>query len=196
MSTISRGRDQFAKYKGIFKIITGVYKVFPVSMRKKAFEKKRNARGKFGIGFRYAILKSITDSVGDNVAIFPGVYVFHPENLIIGDNVSIQPMCYIECGNIKGGITIGNNVSIAHGVTIMATTHTFDDPDVPIKDQDVIDEPVRIEENVWIGAKASVLSGVTIRRGCVVGAGAVVTKSTDSDGVYVGVLAKLLKSRI
>ena len=87
-------------------------------------------------------------------------------------------------------------MSIAHGVTIMATTHTFDDPDVPIKDQDVIDEPVRIEENVWIGAKASVLSGVTIRRGCVVGAGAVVTKSTDSDGVYVGVLAKLLKSRI
>ncbi len=190
-----RGRDQFAKYKGAFKVITGFYKILPFGMRKKALEKKRNTRGKFGIGLRYAILKSITDDVGDNVAIFPGVYIFHPENIVVGNNVSIQPMCYLECGNVKGGITIGNDVSIAHGVTVMATTHTFDDPDVPIKDQEVIDEPVRIDENVWIGAKASILSGVTVGRGSIVGAGAVVTKSAEPEGIYVGVPARRIKDR-
>ena len=195
MSDKPRGREQFAKYKGAFGLITCFYRILPMKMRKKALEKKRFKRGKLGIGLRYAILRSITDSVGDNVAIFPGTYVLHPENLVVGNNVSIQPMCYLECGTVKGGITIGNDVSIAHGVTVMATTHTFDDRDVPIKDQKVKDEPVRIEDNVWIGAKVSILSGTTVANGCVVGAGAVVTKPTEPDGVYAGVPARRIKDR-
>ena len=195
MSTAARGRDVFAKYKRLIGLLTRLYKILPVKSRRKAFEKHRFSRRKLGIGLRYAILKSFNGSVGDNVAIYTGVYLLHPENAVIGNNVSVQPMCYLECGSVKGGITIGNDVSIAHGVTVMATSHTFDDPDTPIKDQNVTCDPVRIDDNVWIGAKTSILSGVTVAGGCVVGAGAVVTKSTEPNGVYVGVPARRIKDR-
>ena len=195
MSAPVRGRNQFAKYKGLIGFLTKLYKLLPLRMRKKALERHRDTRGKFGLGLRYAILRSITASVGDNVAVFTGVYLLHPENIIVGSNVSIQPMCYLECGGVKGGITIDDDVSIAHGVTVMATSHTFADNTEKIRDQEVVCEPVHIEENVWIGAKAAILSGVTIGRGCVVGAGAVVTRSTEPDGVYVGVPARRIKER-
>jgi acetyltransferase-like isoleucine patch superfamily enzyme len=54
---------------------------------------------------------------------------------------------------------------------------------------------VVIEDDVWIGAGAKILDGVTLRKGSVIGAGAVVTKSTESYGVYAGVPAKLIKFR-
>lgn len=195
MSEVPRGRNQFAKYKGVFSVLTSLYKTLPLHMRKNALEKRRNMRGKLGMGFRYVILKSITDSIGDNVAVFPGVYIFHPENLVIGNNVSIQPMTYMECGYVKGGITIDDDVSIAHGVTIMGTTHRFDNHEITIRDQGVNNELVHIEENVWIGAKVAVLSGVTIGHGSVIGAGAVVNKSLGPEGVYVGIPAKRVKDR-
>lgn len=195
MSDALRGRDQFAKFKGVFGVLISFYKVLPLRSRKNALERHRNMRGKLGMGIRYVILKSITDSIGDNVAIFPGVYIFNPENLVLGNNVSIQPMTYMECGYVKGGVTIGDDVSIAHGVTIMGTTHHFDKHDEKIRDQGVDNEPVHIEENVWIGAKAAILSGVTVGHGSVVGAGAVVNKSLDPEGVYVGVPARKVKDR-
>ena len=195
MSEELRGRDQFAKYKGVLCILTSCYKVLPLRMRKRALEKHRNTRGKLGMGIRYAILKSITDSIGDNVAIFPGVYIYNSENIVIGNNVSIQPMTYIECGYVKGGITIDDDVSIAHGVTIMGTTHRFNNHDERIRDQGLCNEPIHIEENVWIGAKAAVLSGVTIGHGSVIGAGTIVNKSLEPEGVYVGVPVRKVKDR-
>lgn len=194
-SEVPRGRDQFAKFKRVFGVLTSLYKVIPLRCRKNALERHRNMRGKLGIGLRYVILKSITDSIGDNVAIFPGVYIFNPENLVIGNNVSIQPMTYMECGYVKGGITIDDDVSIAHGVTIMGTTHRFNDHNEKIRDQGIDNEPIHIEKNVWIGAKVAVLSGVTIGRGSVIGAGAVVNKSLEPEGVYVGVPARRVKER-
>ena len=113
MSEAQRGRKQFAKLKRILAVLVTVYKVLPLKMRKKAFERHRNMRGKLGIGLRYVILKSITNSIGDNVAIFPNVYILNPENIVIGSNVSIQPMTYIECGYVKGGITIGDGFNRA-----------------------------------------------------------------------------------
>ena len=195
MSDGMRGRDRFAKYRGAIGALTKLYKLTPLGMRLRAFEKRRSTRGKIGLGLRYAILSSVAVSVGENVAIYPGVYLLHPENLKVGSNVSIQPMCYLKCGLEKGGIEIGDDVSIAHGATVMATTHTFGDKEVMIRDQEVVSEPVVIESNVWIGAKASVLSGVTVKSGCVIGAGAVVTKSTEPNGVYGGVPAKRIKER-
>lgn len=190
-----RGRDQFAKYKKVINFLCAMYRALPLRMRKNALEKHRNMRGKIGIAVRYAILKSVSGSIGDNVAVFPGVYIFNPENLVAGNNVSIQPMAYIECGFEKDGVVIGNDVSIAHGVTVMATTHRFDSHEAAIRDQGVESEPVRIEDNVWIGAKASILSGVSIGHGSVVGAGAVVTRSLEPGGVYAGVPARKIKER-
>lgn len=200
MNTISdrkRGRDLFAKYKKIFLALSKFYCLFPVSKRKDFLERHRYTRGKFGLGLRYVILKSIAKECGDNVLIEEGVYLKNAQNLIIGSNVSIQPMCYIECGGSKENyIKIDNDVSIAHGTTIIATSHTYnsDETDI-IRDMKVISSPITICDNVWIGAKATVLYGTTIAAGCVIGANSLVNKDTEQDGIYVGTPAKRIKNR-
>ena len=69
----------------------------------------------------------------------------------------------------------------------------FSDRNVPITYQDLENKGIIIEDDVWIGAGVRILDGVTIARGCVIGAGSVVTKSTEEFGVYVGVPARLIK---
>jgi len=117
--------------------------------------------GLLGIAFRYSLLKSIAAQCGDNVVIYGDVYFFNPENLQVGNNVSFHPMCYIECGKSReSGLKIGNDVSIAHGVTIMSNTHVFSDDSALIKDRPTVTKQVIIGDNVWIGAKASILAGM------------------------------------
>ena len=186
-----RGRILFSKYKSVLNTLTVFFRLFPMGFRKWAFERCRHILGKLGLGLRYAILKSICKSLGDNVAIYPDVYILNPQNIEIGNNVSIHPMCYIEC---LGGIVIGNDVSIAHGVTIMSTSHSYNDnPYINIREQNGKEAPVQIEDNVWIGAKASILCGVTVGGTSVIGINSVVLKSIERNSVYVGIPAKKIK---
>lgn len=190
-----RGRDTFARYRGVINAVSALYKLLPLKTRKKLFERHRNTKGKIGLGVRYALLKAIALKCGDNVAIYPGAYLFDIENMVIGNNVSIHPMCYIECGYTPGGVRIDDDVSIAHSVTIMGTNHIYDGLSSPIRDKGVTCEPVHIESNVWIGAKVTITAGITVASGCVIGANAVVTKNTEINGVYVGIPAKKKKTR-
>lgn len=187
-----RGREKFLKIKPFLNVLSLFFSIFPVSIRKKLFEHFRTTKGLKGIGIRYALLKVICKKCGDNVSVHPDCYVFFPENLEIGDNVSIHPMCYIDA---VGGISIGNDVSIAHAVTIMTSSHHFDRKDIPIKDQEYDVAKTEIGDNVWIGAKATVLCGNNIASGSVIGAGAIITRSTEVDSVNVGVPAKMIKER-
>ena len=192
----TRGRNQFAKYKRIIYALSSIYGVLPYLVRKRKLDKNRNTHGNIGLVKRYALLKSLTKKCGDNVAVYPGAYIMNPKSMEIGNNVSIHPMCYLESGSGEGvGITIGNDVSIAHGTTIMATSHNYTDFDIPIKDQGINISPVVIENDVWIGAKVTILAGVTVKRGCIVGANAVVTHDTEEYGVYVGAPAQKIKTR-
>lgn len=195
-TSVKRGRDQFHKFRRVFAFLTSFYRLFPLKKRVRFLEKHRYMRGKLGLGVRYAILKSVAVECGDNVGIFEGVHFIDPQHLRIGSNVSIHPMCYIDCGkNAENGLIIGSDVSIAHGTTIMDTTHSYTDRTVNIKDQPLLTLRTEICDNVWIGAKATVLAGNTVREGCVIGAGTIVTKSTEPDCVYVGTPARLLKRR-
>ena len=189
---MSRGREQFSKYKKLIDFFTKIVCKFPLKIRKKLFEGARNFKGKKGIALRYIYLKTIAKSCGDNVAVFPGVYLLNAQNLSVGNNVSIQPMCYLECGNTSG-ITIGSDVSIAHGVSMIATNHGFDDPGVPIKDQPLKEEPIIIGNDVWIGAKVTVLAGKKIGERCVIAANAVITKDIEEHSLAGGVPAKIIK---
>lgn len=191
-----RGREKFSKFKAVLNVFVKLYSVLPRKIRVSLFEKHRYMRGKLGLGIRYALLKSIARECGDNVAVYPGAYILNPQNLSIGSNVSIQPMCYLECGNSDDiGIVIGNDVSIAHGATVMATSHLYTDKNIPIKDQGVETKTVVISDNVWIGAKATVLCGVKILEGTIIGSNAVVTKDAESESVYAGVPARKIKNR-
>ena len=152
----------------------------------------RNTNGLLGIGIRYILLKSIAKKCGDNVSIHRGVYLLSPENLVLGSNISIHPMCYIDA---TGGIIIEDNVSIAHGTTILSSTHSFNQLDVPIKDQPLEFHETKILENVWIGCKTTILSGITINSGSIVGANSLVNKDVNNNQIVGGSPARKLSER-
>jgi len=187
-----RGRDKFNKYKKHIIFLSNFLSVIPLRIRNKLFEHFRMTKGLKGIAIRYALLKSIAIKCGDNISIHPGVYLLNPEKIIIGNNVSIHPMCYIDA---TGEIIIGNDVSIAHGASIMSTSHEFERKDIPIKDQGLNLSKTMINNNVWIGAKATILSGILIESGSIVAANAVVTKNVPENTVVGGIPAKIIKER-
>lgn len=110
----------------------------------------------------------------------------------IGDDCSINAYSVLQGG---GCLRIGNNTRIASHTVIVPSNHIFSDPNTPIKDQGLKQLGITIEEDVWIGAGVRVLDGVVLGQGCVVGAGAVVTKSVRPRTVVAGVPAKKIASR-
>ena len=95
---------------------------------------------------------------------------------------------------IIGPVEIGSHVNLAQGITVTALNHNFDDNQKRIDEQGVSTIPVTIEDDVWIGANAVILPGVTIGNHCVVAAGAVVTKDVPPHSLVAGVPAKVIKN--
>ena len=187
-----RGRDKFARFKPAINALVRIYSVLPRSMRTRKMERLRKKTGNIALVKRYALLKTLAKSVGDNVSVFPDVYLRNAQEMEIGNNVSFQPMVYIEA---YGGVTIGDDVSLAEGASLFSVNHGFEDMNIPIKDQPLTALPVIIENNVWIGAKATVLGGVKIASGTIVAAGAVVSNDTQENSTVAGVPAKTIKLR-
>lgn len=192
VNTSGRGRALFARMKGPLSALEKLYGCLPTSVRIRKLDRLSAQKGMLALGRRYALLRTLAAGVGDNVRIEDGCYLKSVRGLTLGNNVSIWPMTYIEA---SGGVTIGSDVSIAHGVTIMSEEHEYADHDLPIKDQGKRFAPVVIEDNVWIGAKAVILSGVTVHTGAIIGAGAVVTKDIPENAVAAGVPARVIKIR-
>ena len=100
-------------------------------------------------------------------------------------------MCYIDG---YGGLTIGNNVSIAHATSVLTTNHTWADTSIPIKYNPETLGPVVIEDDVWLGAGVRVLAGITIAKRAIVAAGAVVNKNVQSNCIVGGIPARVIKN--
>lgn len=192
VSVTRRGRDAFRRHRWLMRGISDVLRLLPLGIRIAFYDGARMWRGLAGIAVRYCLLRATARTVGENVSIGPGVYLLGVEQLSVGDNVSIHPMSYVDA---TGGLVIGSDVSIAHGVTILSTTHRFDDTGTPIKDQGVECRQTLIEDDVWIGAKATILAGNRVSSGVVVGAGAVVTRDVPTLQVVAGVPAVTISSR-
>lgn len=188
----NRGRDKFKKFKFILHLLTQIILIFPISIRKWMLSVFRNTNGLIGVGIRYILIKSISQKCGDNVLIHPGVYIFSPEKLSLGNNISIHPMCYIDA---TGEISIGNDVSIAHGTTILSTTHSYSEKNMPIRDQTLRFAPTTIMNNVWIGCKSTILLGIIVNEGAIIGANSIVTKNVENNAIVVGNPGRLIKYR-
>ena len=104
----------------------------------------------------------------------------------IGKNVFINAGCKFQD---QGGIYIGDNVLIGHGVTIATLNHDFNID----KRASMYAKGVRISSDVWIASNAVILPGITIGKGAIVGAGAVVTKDVPPKAIVVGNPAKIIK---
>ena len=94
---------------------------------------------------------------------------------------------------IIGPVTIGNHVNLAQGITVTALNHNFSETDKCIDEQGVSTLPIVISDDVWIGANAVILPGVTIGSHSVVAAGAVVTKDVPNGCIVAGIPAKIIK---
>jgi acetyltransferase-like isoleucine patch superfamily enzyme len=114
------------------------------------------------------------------------------KSIKVGSNVRIGEGSYI---NAKGGIEIGNNVQTGPQIFIWTSNHNYYSPNTLPYDKVIIKKPVKIEDNVWIGAKSKIIPGVTIGEGAVIAMGAVVTKDVPACAVVGGNPAKILKYR-
>ena len=108
--------------------------------------------------------------------------------VILGNNARIG------MGNtLIGPLNIGNDVILAQNIVLSGLNHGYQDVHVPIRNQDVRKSPIKIEDEVWIGANSVVVAGVTIGKHSVIAAGSVVTKDIPPYSVAVGNPCRVIK---
>lgn len=117
---------------------------------------------------------------------------FEGGQLSIGDRTYIGPH---TCIWGYGKISIGKDCLIASHSSLYAHNYNFQDPSQKIREQGFNYKGIVIEDDCWLGSGVNVVDGVTIGRGSVIGAGAVVTKDIPSYSIAVGVPAKVIDSR-
>lgn len=148
--------------------------------------------------FLSVLYKKCMKHCGDNVYIRPlSSDIKGLNNLSIGNNSSIPKGSVFYC--TEANLTIGNNVVFGPKPIIITGDHRIDIIGKFIVDSHKKlpqnDAPVIIEDDVWVGAHVVILKGVRIGRGCIIAAGAVVTKSCPPYSIVGGVPAKILKFR-
>lgn len=127
---------------------------------------------------------------GDYVTISRGVMI-RPSSyyggsyglgLVMGEHSSFGPYCYVGC---SGKITIGKNVMFGPKCSLSAENHIFSDTETSIKSQGVNQKGITVEDDCWIGCNVTILDGVTIGKGSVIGAGTLVVKDVPPGSVVI-----------
>ena len=133
-------------------------------------------------------LKLSGAKIGNNSFIHSNVFILNPENLEVGENSIIGANSEIfNYSKFK----IGNYVDIGTQLYINTNNHNVSDPNLYLNNKtNSISKEIKISDDVWIGARVTILSGVIIDKRVVVGAGSVVTKNLGSEFTYAGVPAK------
>lgn len=190
MCLMKTGREKFKQNQRIINLLVIIIKILPQSFRVFLWDWSNRYCQVLFIGLRYVLLKTLIKQCGSNVKIGTNVQIVNWNGLEIGNNVSIHANCYIDAA---GEIKIGNNVSIAHNCSLLSTNHGWEDISLPIKYNPVIFSKVFIEDDVWLGCGCRILAGVKISVRSIVAAGAVVNKSIESNSIYGGIPARLIK---
>lgn len=125
--------------------------------------------------------------IGRRSTIHIGARMYQPNSILIGTGSIIGDHATLD-GRDK--LEIGNHVDIASQVMIYNSQHNINDPFF-----DAVEKPVKINDYVFIGPRAIILPGVTIGKGAIIAAGAVVTKDVAEKSVVAGVPAKEIKKR-
>lgn len=131
--------------------------------------------------------------IGDNSFILKGALIYpYGGSIKIGKNVGINPYCVIYG---HGGVEIGDNVMIATSCIVIPFNHNFASLQTPINLQGNTCKGIVIGNDVWLGARTTILDGVKIGDGAVIGAGSVVTKDIPRLSIAMGVPAQVIKYR-
>lgn len=133
-------------------------------------------------------------TLGSDVRISPTATFRNGERVTIGARTHVGEGCSLWAGDNSGEIVLGEDVLFGPGVYITASNYGLA-PGIPVMQQEKVEASVHIGNDVWLGANVVVLPGVRIGSGCVVGAGAVVTKDLPPMSIAVGVPAKVVGRR-
>jgi acetyltransferase-like isoleucine patch superfamily enzyme len=129
---------------------------------------------------------------GENVHVSGKAWITNCDMISVGDNVRIQEGVLI---NGEGGLFIGSNVGISYNSTIWTVEHNYVGSNAIPFDEKILLKPVRINDNVWVGAGVSVTSGVEIGEGAVIGIASVVTKDVPPLAIVLGNPARVIGYR-
>ena len=134
--------------------------------------------------------------MGSHIAIDMWTYI--STNLIMGNYIHIAPSVTI-LGGANALLKMGNFTNIGSGGRIVCATDDFEQglisPVIPVEHRTIINEPIIFEDYATLGVNCTVLPGVTLGEGCIVGANSVVTKNTKPWMIYAGSPAKPIKPR-
>ncbi len=156
----------------------------PVSYRYKPL-------GKLGKVCRVWACRHLFHSIGRNVNIEHGAYFDTGSGIEIGDHSGLGINCVVPYD-----IIIGKGVMMGPDVFIIGENHRFDDPTIPMYLQGFSKpQQVRIEDDVWIGARAIILPGIRISTGAIIGAGSVVTKDVPPYAIIAGNPGRIIRYR-
>ena len=143
---------------------------------------------RFRAGFWGLLLKKI----GSDVDMLNGVVIMSPQKVEIGHDTFLNE--FVRIGG-QNEVKIGNYVQLSQNVSLISENHKYSNPLLPIKKQGYFGKKIVIEDDVWIGANAVILSGVTVGQGAIVGANAVVTKNVRPYSIVGGIPARFIKYR-
>ena len=133
------------------------------------------------------VLRAFGAKIGKGVYLKPGINVKNPWLLEIGDDCWIGEGVWFD--NLEP-ITIGSNVCISQAAYLCTGNHDWTDPTMSY-----LLGAVRVEEGAWICTRAMVMSGVSVGRNAIVGAGAVLSRDAEAGWIYMGNPAQQLKKR-
>lgn len=125
--------------------------------------------------------------VSDTVTVFPPFTSDFGKNITLGKRIFINSGCRFQD---QGGVSIGDDCLIGHNVVIATLNHDL----APNRRADMHPAPVAIGRNVWVGANATILPGVTVGDDAVIGAASVVTKDVPAGAIVVGSPARVVRS--
>lgn len=127
---------------------------------------------------------------GRKLQVRPRVHFESIENISVGDRVSFNYNSFV---NAYGGLTIGDDCLFGPFLTIVTSNHKYNSSDI-IRELGHVRKPVIIGDNVWIGANATILPGVTIGNHVIIGAGSVVVRNIPDKSLVVGNPSRIIKS--
>lgn len=170
----------YCKLRGFFVFTNARLIRFPIDIRGKK---------------HMVVSNGLTTGVGCRLEAYP--IAKEKKTLFFGDNLQMNDYVHITA---MDSVTIGKNVLLASKIYISDCSHgsysgdqNDSDPNIPPAERPLFFKPVLIEDNVWLGEFVSVLPGVTIGKGTIVGANSVVSKSLPPYVIAVGTPAKPIK---
>ncbi|AYY12429.1 acyltransferase [Actinobacteria bacterium YIM 96077] len=154
-------------------------------------------------------------TLGSNVTLYPRCFIQGSGELVLADHVDLFPNAYMSTGHSDGRIQVGEGSHVAAGAALygkyrltlgrycniaanVVLSTVQHDPRIHAQPMARVRSqggPITIADDVWIGANATVTPNTTIAEGCIIGAGAVLTRDTEPYGIYGGVPARRLRDR-